>query len=100
MPHYKDGTEAKVGDVVKGKPYNTPCEVVGTVVQITPGSESCNLVVAFTHVERISTEEQNTLAKHAHGVRHVFISRDGPMLVLGKTDYGETKAFEKLFDAP
>jgi hypothetical protein len=47
MPHYKDGTPAEVGDFVKGKPYNTGHEIVGTVVQITEGTDSCNCIVAF-----------------------------------------------------
>jgi hypothetical protein len=32
MPHYADGTEAKIGDVVKGKGYNTKHEIIGKVV--------------------------------------------------------------------
>lgn len=76
MPHYKDGTAAKVGDVIKGKPYNTPHEVVGVVVGITPDSESCNLRVAFT-------------------TRGGGDNLDAPYPVQ-RIDYGETKAFEKV----
>lgn len=47
MPHYKDGTEAKVGDQVTGKLYNTTGIRAGTVVSITPGSDSCNAQVAY-----------------------------------------------------
>lgn len=45
--HYADGQEAKLGDQVRGKPYNTPITVVGTVVGLVPGVDSCNLRVAF-----------------------------------------------------
>jgi len=48
--HYKDGTPAAIGDKVKGKPYNTIGEVVGEMVSITPGSDSCNCIVAFVEV--------------------------------------------------
>lgn len=78
MPHYKDGTEAKVGDIIKGKPYNTPHEVVGVVVRVTPDSESCNLVVAFT-------------TRYGQGV-----APECEAMPAQKTDYGDTKAFEKL----
>lgn len=44
--HYKDGTEAKLGDHVRGKTYNYPREISGTVVGLK-GGESCNLIVAF-----------------------------------------------------
>ncbi len=48
MPHYKDGTQAQVGDFVVGKPYNTPHVVAGTIISITPSAESCNCKVLFT----------------------------------------------------
>lgn len=44
--HYKDGTEAHVGDVVRGKTYNRIEEVVGVLLDITPGSETCNCRVS------------------------------------------------------
>lgn len=47
MPHYADGTEAKVGDQVFGKLYNTPGVRAGTIISITPGVESCNAMVGF-----------------------------------------------------
>jgi len=47
MPHYKDGTEARVGDHVIGKPYNTAHDVAGTVVSLTLGVTSCNLQVEY-----------------------------------------------------
>lgn len=51
MPHYKDGTEAKIGDQVFGKLYNTEGVRCGTIISITPGSESCNAQVQFTDVQ-------------------------------------------------
>lgn len=47
MPHYADGTEAKVGDHVFGKLYNTEGVRAGTIISITPGAESCNALVGF-----------------------------------------------------
>jgi hypothetical protein len=45
--HYKNGTEAKVGDAVVGTTYNTKGIVSGILVGITPGRESCNCRVAL-----------------------------------------------------
>lgn len=45
--HYKDGTEAKVGDLVKGTCYNTKGVIVGVMLGITPGSNSCNCRVGL-----------------------------------------------------
>ena len=77
MPHYKDGTEAKLMDVVKGKPYNTPHEIVGVVVGITPGADSCNLRVMFTTAATTGGEGD-------------------PKIPMQRYDYGETKSFEKI----
>lgn len=43
MPHYKDGTPAKVGDVVVG-PHEKRT-LVGVVHQIMSGSDTCNMLV-------------------------------------------------------
>lgn len=54
MPHYKDGTEAKVGDLIKGTGYNIKDKsgklavIVGTLARITPNSENCNLIILTT----------------------------------------------------
>jgi hypothetical protein len=53
MPHYADGTEAKVGDQVYGKLYNTEGVRAGTLVSITPGVESCNALVGFLVAVRV-----------------------------------------------
>lgn len=50
MPHYKDGTEAKIGDQVFGKLYNTEGVRAGTIISITPDSESCNAMVQYIEV--------------------------------------------------
>jgi hypothetical protein len=44
MPHYKDGTPAKIGDVVVG-PKDPTTKLVGVVHQIMTGSDTCNMLV-------------------------------------------------------
>jgi hypothetical protein len=91
MPHYADGTEAQLGDNVKGKPYNTPHEVTGVVVGLVQGSESCNLRVAFTR------PFHRTKDFGIGDERGVYIKGYDPVMagvsVTIEVDYGETKAF-------
>ncbi len=47
MPHYADGTLAKVGDKVKGTTYNQPNVIEGTIKEITSEHEACNCVVEW-----------------------------------------------------
>lgn len=48
MPHYKNGQPAKVGELVHHKPssgssHSTPAmEVLGILISITPGADTCN----------------------------------------------------------
>lgn len=57
MPHYADGTEAKVGDQVIGRLYNSgPTLKAGVIISITPGVESCNAMVQFTEAVAYETD--------------------------------------------
>jgi len=99
MPHLRNGDPAHLGDVVRGRPYNAKDstgnlrEVVGTIVSITPGIESCNCTIAW--IEELDLDRiydgsnvgvlvQSNIADKS---KHAYIIR---------TDYGETKSFEKL----
>jgi hypothetical protein len=63
MPHYKDGTEAKVGDLIKGTGYNIkdynnkPSVIVGTLGRITPNTESCNLIILTTVAQKLDKDD-------------------------------------------
>lgn len=93
MPHYKDGTCAVVGDVVKGSGYNindrdgNPKTIVGTVVGLTL-AESCNIRVAFLAVKEVPLLAMPvTYGMHyGEGGRKYELS---PVV-----EYGEAKAFE------
>lgn len=78
MPHYKDGTVAQVGDVVRGKGYNIPHEVIGKVLSVS-AAETCNLSIACVG--------QAT---------RVYRDSGGYPLVQAEVEYGETAAFEKI----
>lgn len=86
MPHYKDGTPAKVGDVVKGKGYNVKHEIVGILVKLTPGP-TCNVTIAYVGIG-------SQLRAHC--------DRDGkpyegqPLRATAEFEYGQADAFEKI----
>jgi hypothetical protein len=43
MPHYADGTRAKTSDlVIRREKYEHGTDLVGIVMSIQPGSDSCN----------------------------------------------------------
>lgn len=43
--HYKDGREAQLGDIVRGRGYNLPHEAQGVVVGLTPSASYDNIHV-------------------------------------------------------
>ncbi len=51
--HYKDGTEANVGDLVKGTTYNKPGVHVGVMLGITPGPSTCNCRVGILQTKSL-----------------------------------------------
>ena len=96
MPHYADGTLAQVGDLVAGKPYNTKHEVIGQVMQVTPG-ESCNLIVAFAETLELTQDEALALSKAGiYEPKTLGVSGGKYFLIRGRYDYGETRAFRKV----
>lgn len=107
MPHYKDGTPAEVGDFVKGKPYNTPNEVVGTLVQITEDTDSCNCIVAFVDpaitslpiydIQKEQIPLPTVLTRRKGGrVKMQDSGEQEHVLLRAKYDYGEFRAFTKI----
>ena len=101
MPHYENGIEAKVGDVVIGRGYNHKFnlvpkdgphseELVGVVVNVRPG-DSCTLTVAYVEV----TELPEKLDRwQIDTYRHALII--SPMALYVQTEYGDTKGFRKV----
>lgn len=101
MPHYSDGQIAKLGDLVKGKPYNFPHEITGVVVGVVPDSESCNVRVAFTRPYVQGDYLPSGYDSSGNFLKWVqFTGYDPnvqePQKVVCYVDYGETKAFELL----
>lgn len=111
MPHYADGTQAKVGDTVRGTGYNLkdadgkPRVFVGTVVGVTPGSTSCNIQVAHVVVTQVAEEDYvSTVKLHQHFAQKCVIGcgpdggKSGTPRVLATAhiEYGECSQFVKI----
>ena len=95
MPHYKDGTQAEIGDFVKGKPYNTPHEVAGTLVSITQThrSDTCNCIIAFIKEQVIDENYYPEGEKPIQAIR----CNDGIMRFFKMVmDWGQVNDFEKI----
>lgn len=78
--HYRDGTPAQLGDIVKGQGYNVEGEIVGVVLALKD-EESCNITVGY-----IAGVYEKALKESRF---HEAISL--------KTEYGEAKSFELLY---
>ena len=103
MPHYIDGTEAKLGDVVRGVSYNTKGkEVVGTIVQITPGSDTCNCIITWIESIGLPTLPDNKTWNEVlynsglYNVKTVGYPPNPVSVLTIQQDYGECKAFTLL----
>lgn len=102
MPHYADGTVAMVGDVVRGKGYNVKGpdgelrEIVGTVVSIVPGSDSCNVKVAHVELHELPagfTPPPYGVYRPAPGVCVVDRHGMGPVAAVIDVEYGQADHF-------
>ncbi len=67
--HYKNGREAKIGDPVVGTGYNYGT-VAGTLLSITPASESCNCMIGtltLVPLEKATMPVVGFQGSEAHG---------------------------------
>lgn len=99
MPHYADGTEAKVGDHVIAPVFNSGHVVAGTIVSITPGAESCNAMIAFAEV-RTSPDDRPRMAilgREPRPIKTYAHGSGGPeALVFECADYCDTNKLTKI----
>jgi hypothetical protein len=112
MPHYKDGTEAKVGDLIKGTGYNIkgdsgkPAVIVGTLARITPNSDSCNLIILTTVAHPLDKDDPSFAYKineadrimnnYPGGIVDNAQSMNELWAVTAKEEYGAIKDFELI----
>jgi hypothetical protein len=87
MPHYKSGTAAAIGDIVKGRGYNIPHEIIGKVTAINQDSDTCNLTIACV------TKESMVLRAALLDPSSLLIDYSEVRATL---EYGQADAFEKI----
>lgn len=91
MPHYSDGTPARIGDKVRGVPYNNNGqEVVGIVAGLVPNTDACNLRVVFHRL----VDPSKSSANHLYCYRHNY--GEPPLFFETTFDYGAVKDFALL----
>ena len=56
MPHYKDGTPAKVGDIVKFTEYDGT-EKVGALAYINAKAETCNATIKTVTLQPVMADQ-------------------------------------------
>lgn len=94
MPHYRNGVQAKEGDLVFGVTYNLHGRhIVGTMLEIIPGTDSCNCRVAFADV---STRPDATVGDTGMVYRSPNRGDYIPRVIKPGFDYGETREFELI----
>jgi hypothetical protein len=95
--HYKNGREAKVGDLVVGKTYNTSGKTIsGTLISLTPGPDSCSCEVGYLVVQAVELREANPV-RVAGGQQH---GNGGDRVSVGfRSDYSECKNLLHAEDA-
>ncbi len=97
--HYKNGREAKVGDLVIGKTYNTGGKTItGTLISLTPGPDSCSCEVGYLAVQPAENALERNPVRICGSEKH---GSDGPRVVTSfKVDYSECKNLLHADDVP
>jgi hypothetical protein len=88
--HYRSGKEAKLGDIVRGRGYNIAHDIQGVVVGLTPGANSCNIVVAYAMPVNPERASGHVMLYPNHDV--------GPGAAMLGLEFGQTDAFDVVED--
>lgn len=83
MPHYRNGDLAQKGDRVRGRGYNIKGEIDGLVLKVTPGAETCNIVIGTLGVKWDANPVSGQAATEDF--------REHPTI-----EYGQADAFDKV----
>jgi hypothetical protein len=87
--HYRDGKEAKVGDIVKGTLGGR--RGAGEVLQLFPGADTCNIVIGFVDVLKQSAGD---------GTDKAYTLTDGSVLYLRPAfETCNSKDFDRVAEA-
>ena len=83
--HYKNGIKALVGDIVCGKGFNIPYDIVGPVILLKPQNGTCNLEVSTVVSKLLSNYDE-------------FVGDVPPKWSFETvTEYGDVSQFELIY---
>lgn len=89
--HYKNGREANVGDLVRGKGYNFKHEIVGILIEAHPEATTCNCTIACIAIgKNFPLEMAGAVAFSEDGKLKVW---DRLPEVKPRNEYGQLDAF-------
>jgi hypothetical protein len=91
--HYKDGTPAKIGDLVRGIGYNVKHEIQGIVVGLKQ-ADSCNITIA--HVVSAGKGHDGCIPIFDGEWSQTSAFNPVVSFVRIEREYGEAKSFEKI----
>ena len=96
--HYQDGTQAKIGDIARGKGSNSAYLVQGIVIGLIAGTTSCNLRIAIPRFGYpIDVAKMSQADTEGHMASHFGKLDDGRLLPVGITlEYGTVADFELI----
>lgn len=81
MPHYDDGTEVRIGDVATRAPSPVGYDgglldgEGGTVVEVVPGADACNVTLAAVEVHAAAYTGSQVLAQRSDGLTFGGVTR-------------------------
>ena len=91
MAKYKNGSEPKLGDWVRGVTHNSGGRpVVGTIISLNPSTESANCQVAYMDV---MTAKDLTSWQTGHLVK---TAKGEEFLIIPRSDFADTKGLERV----
>jgi len=96
--HYRNGVEAKVGDLVVGTTFNTDGRIIsGTLVSLTPGPDACSAKVGYLGTRRVDSAKDYGIGMLQGTESH---GSGGPLAITSyMEDFTECKYLLRAADA-
>lgn len=102
MPHDRKGQLVEVGDLVVGRGYNIPREIVGQVLAVTE-AESCNVTVLTFETKQVPSSLVRDAVDSGITINYVTAGdHNGTRYFVPKVlmEWGEAASFEVVSKAP
>jgi len=89
--HYKDGTLAQLGDIVRGRGYNIKHDIIGPVVHLVRNQDTCNIQIALVEIQPLGYSTWQQIINFYDGsvLKHIGLGIS--------IEYGAVKDFELVY---